>query len=163
MKVCGAKKVVSTLTNSVNVTSGPPCLAVIKRKDASVTPSIGERPMMGFSIFCQKFILPVNQNTTTKHASKWDRELYLRQKWDLRRDFAPGPIPQWGHFFWSCYFCPRDRMPLRTRRDPDKSVLSRPFRGTGPFRFDTSVCSRLGLNCDNDGYGSDESSLKIRC
>src|SRR5215813_8718665 len=59
MKVCGAKKVVSTLTNSVNVTSGPPCLAVIKRKDASVTPSIGERPMMGFSIFCQKFILPV--------------------------------------------------------------------------------------------------------
>src|SRR5215813_7933527 len=58
MKVCGAKKVVSTLTNSVNVTSGPPCLAVIKRKDASVTPSIGERPMMGFSIFCQKFILP---------------------------------------------------------------------------------------------------------
>jgi hypothetical protein len=26
--------------------------------------------MMGFSIFCQKFILPVGQNTTTKFAFK---------------------------------------------------------------------------------------------
>ena len=56
--MCGAWNAASTLTNSVNVTSGPPCLAVMKRKEASVTPSMGERPMMGLSIFCQKFMLP---------------------------------------------------------------------------------------------------------
>src|SRR5215831_7601684 len=101
MKVCGAKKVVSTLTNSVNVTSGPPCLAVIKRKDASVTPSIGERPMMGFSIFCQKFILSVSQNTTTKHVSKWDRGLHLRQTWEPSEGFCPrSHTPSGGHFFF---------------------------------------------------------------
>jgi hypothetical protein len=44
-------------TNSEIVTSGPPCLAVINRNEASETPSMGERPMIGFSMFGQKFII----------------------------------------------------------------------------------------------------------
>jgi hypothetical protein len=46
----------STLTNSVTVTSGGPYFAVMKRKEASVTPSMGERPMIGFAMWRQKFI-----------------------------------------------------------------------------------------------------------
>src|SRR5258706_12960871 len=38
------------------MTSGPPCFAAMKRKEASVTPSMGESPMMGFSMFCQNDI-----------------------------------------------------------------------------------------------------------
>src|ERR687891_41577 len=57
MRIEGAKNAVSTLTNSVNTTSGLPCLAVMNRKAASVTPSMGESPMMGLPIVCQKFMV----------------------------------------------------------------------------------------------------------
>ena len=34
-----------------------------KTKEASVTPSIGERPIIGLSIFCQKFMISSRQDT----------------------------------------------------------------------------------------------------
>src|SRR2546422_7639644 len=46
----------STLTNSVTCTSGLPCRATMNRKAGSVTPSIGESPMIGCGMLCQKLI-----------------------------------------------------------------------------------------------------------
>src|SRR5262245_61316393 len=42
--------------NSVHCTSGLPCRAIITRQAASVTPSMGERPMIGCGSVCQKLI-----------------------------------------------------------------------------------------------------------
>src|SRR5947208_9140660 len=44
--------------NSVHCTSGLPCRAIIKRKAASVTPSMGERPMIGCGSVGQKLMRP---------------------------------------------------------------------------------------------------------
>src|SRR2546425_4767093 len=40
--------------NSVTCTSGFPCRATMNRKAGSVTPSIGESPMIGCGMVCQK-------------------------------------------------------------------------------------------------------------
>src|SRR5256885_12948110 len=42
--------------NSVHCTSGLPYRAAIKRKAASVTPSMGARPIIGCGSVCQKLI-----------------------------------------------------------------------------------------------------------
>src|SRR5207247_7458110 len=44
----------STLTYSVTCTSGFPYRATMKRKAGSVTPSMGESPMIGCGMACQK-------------------------------------------------------------------------------------------------------------
>src|SRR2546427_12442931 len=56
----------STLTNSVTCTSGFPCRATMNRKAGSVTPSMGERPMIGCGMSCQKLTGAIVAQRPTK-------------------------------------------------------------------------------------------------
>jgi hypothetical protein len=50
---------------------------VIHRNAASVTPSIGERPIIGVCILVQKFIAVADQDSTAKRAKPAYRSMAL--------------------------------------------------------------------------------------